>query len=202
MGYALSLLHSKYLSILILPPTTPLIECFTRMELKKATLEQIPALREICTSAYAFNFASHWNEGGLDWYLDREFSIERLSADLVKPEIEYFFVVKEKQTVGFVKFNTQTNLPGLPDREGCELQKIYLLPEMKGAGIGKVVLQILINRARSMDKRIFSLCVLDTNLPAIAFYKKSGFNFHSNFRLDIPYFQEARKGMHRMFMEL
>lgn len=172
------------------------------MELQKATLEDIQALQAICHAAYAENFHHHWNEGGLAWYLEKEFGLERLSADLNNPKIAYFFIRQEGKTLGFVKFNTQSNLPGHSEEEGCELEKIYILPAEKGTGLGKKVMQELIERVKSMPgKNVFFLCVIDTNLPAIAFYEKLGFRFHSKTRLDIPFFKEELKGLNRMFRE-
>ena len=45
------------------------------------------------------------------------------------------------------------------------------------------------------EKKIIWLVVIDTNINAIEFYKKIGFEIHSRTILDIPYFKEALKGM-------
>ena len=52
------------------------------MTLKKASTKDINNLKKICIEAYSLNFYDHWNAGGLKWYLDKEFSTERLSRDL------------------------------------------------------------------------------------------------------------------------
>lgn len=44
------------------------------MELRKAFLKDILELQKICIDAYAKNFYNHWEEGGLEWYLEKEFS--------------------------------------------------------------------------------------------------------------------------------
>ena len=46
------------------------------------------------------------------------------------------------------------------------------------------------------------LCVIDTNLPAMAFYQKLGFRYHSKTTLDASLFKEELKGMNRMYLDL
>ena len=65
------------------------------MVLKKASLCDIVELKKICTDAYAKNFYHHWNEDGLEWYLEREFGDVRLKADLSNRHLAYFFIMND-----------------------------------------------------------------------------------------------------------
>ncbi|MCB9278216.1 MAG: GNAT family N-acetyltransferase [Lewinellaceae bacterium] len=173
------------------------------MKLIKVGIANVPVLHEVAKTAYAGNFHTHWEAGGLEWYLDREFGIARLTADLEKPDIVWWLIYVEEAPVGFVKLNTRSGLDDLPAEACCELEKIYVLPDLKGGGIGKKVLAELIDRVgETAGKRILHLCVLDTNLPSIGFYKKAGFTFHSKCRLELPYFKDAFRGMDRMVLDL
>ncbi len=173
------------------------------MKLIRVGIAEVPVLHEVAITAYAGNFHTHWGAGGLEWYLDREYSITRLTADLEKPDIEWFLINLDDRPVGFVKLNTRSGLDEMPEGEGCELEKIYLLPEVKGGGIGKKVMAELIDRVGGMPgKRFLHLCVLDTNYPSIAFYKKTGFTFYSKCRLDLPCFKDEFRGMDRMILDL
>ena len=71
-------------------------------------------------------------------------------------------------------------------------------PKAQGKGIGKKALLEIMTIVKAMGKQTFFLCVIDTNLAAIAFYKKLGFQFHSQTRLEAPLFKEELKGMHRL----
>ena len=83
-----------------------------------------------------------------------------------------------------------------------ELEKIYVLPECIGMGIGKMALTDIIQKTKNIGKESIILCVIDTNENTIAFYDKLGFKFHSKTILDIPYFKEELKGMIRMIKYL
>ncbi|WP_299317575.1 N-acetyltransferase [uncultured Maribacter sp.] len=170
------------------------------MELKKAFLSDLIDLKKICIAAYSLNFYNHWNDGGLEWYVNKEFSTERLTSDLTDINMEYYFIQHNLKVVGFIKICTNSR-PNLQIENSVELEKIYVLPECKGIGIGKLALKDIIKRIEERGKTKMFLSVIDTNENAISFYKKLGFEFHSKTTLDIPYFKEELKGMHRMVKE-
>jgi len=70
-----------------------------------------------------------------------------------------------------------------------------LFPFAIQRGIGKQLMAVAWQEAKRMQKKIIGLVVIDTNINAIEFYKKIGFEIHSRTILDIPYFKEALKGM-------
>jgi len=171
------------------------------MKLKKALKSDVNDLKKICIDAYSKNFHNHWNEGGLEWYLEKEFSTERLKSDLADENTEYYFIEHKLKSVGFIKIGNNSNTH-LSIENGVELEKIYVLPECKGMGIGKLALKEIIKRIEKLGKSNLFLSVIDTNVNAISFYEKLGFKFHSKTTLDIPYFKEELKGMNRMIKEL
>lgn len=170
------------------------------MQLEKVLIENIKLLQEICTAAYTKNFAHHWNENGLDLYLENQFNLQRLKADLENPKLDYYFIKVEDQPIGFIKVNLEVPFAEYSAMEVTELEKMYVLPKMKGQGIGKKALSNIIEIMRAIGKKVFFLCVIDTNISAIKFYEKVGFQYHSKTRLEVPFFKEELKGMHRMYM--
>jgi len=103
--------------------------------------------------------------------------------------------------VGFAKVNLLCNSKTKNSRM-AELEKIYMLPEFKGKGIGKFALNAIIALVKKLNKNRLLLNVIDQNKEAIIFYEKLGFKFHSRTKLELPYFREELKGMQRMVLEL
>ena len=171
------------------------------MKLKIAQISDIIELQKICTDAYAQNFSDHWYEGGLALYLQKEFNSKRLKSDLADQNTGYYFIEYQQSVVGFIKIRYNPH-PDIPIENSAELEKIYVLPGYKGKGIGKLALYEIIKKVEGCGKSNLFLCVIDSNESAIAFYKKLGFEFHSKTTLDVPYFKEELKGMHRMVKEL
>ena len=61
------------------------------------------------------------------------------------------------------------------DNETCELRKMYALPAARGRGLGKLLMELALDKARELG---FRRMVLETASPlkeAIALYKKYGF---------------------------
>ena len=174
---------------------------FQAIKLKKVTKESISELQQICFNAYAQNFADPWNENGLDLYLEKEFGKEWLEMELKSNSIFYYCVLLNQMIVGFLKINYKPTFR-ISNHNTCELKKIYILPENKGLGIGKAALKGVIEKIRKRGNKMLFLCVIDTNIQAIAFYKKFGFKFHSKTRLNDSYFKEELKGMNRMHLDL
>lgn len=171
------------------------------MILKKVTLKNIVQLKELCRQAYTLNFHDHWNAGGLEWYLEKEFGNERLKVDLKDKNITYFFILYNQIPVGFIKLKINAVLDNSL-KNISELEKIYILPKYKGMGIGKLALKTLIDKTKKNGKDYLILDVLDSNHSSIAFYKTFNFQFYGTTTLDVPYFKEELKGMHIMVKNL
>jgi len=171
------------------------------MILEKVTSDKIEALQAICIAAYTQNFGHHWNGNGLELYLENQFNTKRITADLANPTLAYYFIKVNDNPIGFIKLNLSVSFDNYQAHEVAELEKMYVLPEMKGQGIGKKALSAIIQAMKDIGKKVFFLCVIDTNIAAMKFYEKLGFQFHSTTRLEVPFFKEELKGMHRMFME-
>lgn len=59
-------------------------------------------------------------------------------------------------------------------RPGLYLEDLFVLPAYRGQGLGKGLLQAVIDRARSQQCGRVEWSVLDWNAPAIAFYEHMG----------------------------
>ncbi len=162
----------------------------------------LDTLHFICREAYSQNFHHHWNEGGLEDYMDKVFGIDTLAAELSDPQIHYYTAFHHDQPVAFIKLNLHSNLPDAPPEKGMELDKLYILPDRQGLRIGGKLVELAFQVAKALDKEVCWLAVLDTNTPAIAFYEKWGFRFHSTTRIGYPAFREELKGMWRMQAEI
>ena len=61
------------------------------------------------------------------------------------------------------------------DPTALEVEKIYLLKAFLSQGLGKQMINFSIERATQQGKKHLWLGVWENNFPALAFYKKMGF---------------------------
>jgi putative acetyltransferase len=87
------------------------------------------------------------------------------------------------------------------DRRVCELRKMYLVPGVRGRGLGKRLLERVLDRARQLG---FVRVELETATPlveAIGLYRRYGFRPFEKAdvtcRCDQAYFLELRPGAHK-----
>lgn len=170
--------------------------------LRKAKVEDIQILFRVGRQSYSENFAKHWNEGGLEWYLDREYGLERFKSDLNNPDVNYFIAFFQDEAVGFMKVKLNSNLLNHAAVTEMEIEKLYFRKEYQGRGLGKKLMACAFELGREQKIQIIWLGVIDTNERAIKFYQKLGFTFHDKVILDIPYFKGELKGMWRMIFRL
>ena len=169
------------------------------VELRLMQSEDLSILYPISRDAYRLNFGHHWEEGGLEEYLEKVYGWDVLAAELSQPAVHYYVAfIPPERPVAFMKLNLRSNLPGLDPDKGMELDKLYILPDHKGLGIGRRFIELAFRVAAELGKENFWLAVIDTNVEAMAFYEKAGFRRHSTMRVEYPKFREELKGMWRM----
>jgi ribosomal protein S18 acetylase RimI-like enzyme len=160
-----------------------------------ATRDDLAELQSLCVSVYSEVFGSHWNDGGLEWYNERVYGAEQLTKDLTSPNIVYSILYLDETPVAFMKLKLSSSLGGANRKDTLELQKLYVAPAAKARGLGKQLMELALSKARELGKKTVRLEVLDTNYPAISFYRMFGFETISKTRLDIPYFKDELRGM-------
>jgi GNAT superfamily N-acetyltransferase len=114
-------------------------------------------------------------------------AVQATEADLERdgfgPNPYYFCLIAESdgQPAGFaLYFHTYSTWVG---RKGIHLEDLFVLPEFRGRGIGKALIQAVAAVAVREDCGRLQWDVLDWNTPAIDFYRSLGGAFLDEWRL-------------------
>lgn len=101
-------------------------------------------------------------------------SVEALTDHLFgdRPVVEALLADIAEQSVGFALFFT--NYSTFLTKPGLYLEDLFVLPEYRGRGIGKALIQQLAQLAVERDCGRLEWSVLDWNAPAIGFYERMG----------------------------
>jgi len=148
--------------------------------IKKCSLEQVETLRNLAIETYYETFSDTNSEALLQKYFQESLNIEKLSAQLQEPHSEFYFIYskadKQQMTpAGFLKLNIDDAQTDVMDSTALEVEKIYILKAFLSQGLGKQMMNFSIERAIQQDKKYLWLGVWESNFPALAFYKKMGF---------------------------
>ncbi len=141
--------------------------------LRSPTPDDVPAIFALIQALAEYENLSHAVTG----------TIEALKLDLFsdRPKIEAVVAEVDTQIVGFALFfqNYSTFLT----KSGIYLEDIFVLPEYRGAGIGKALLKYLANLAIDRGCGRLEWSVLDWNQPAISFYEAIGAKILPDWRI-------------------
>ena len=89
-----------------------------------------------------------------------------------RPMAEVLLLEIDNQEVGFALFFH--NFSTFEGRPGLYLEDLFVLPEYRGNGLGKLALKKLASIARERNCARFEWICLDWNTPSIEFYEKQG----------------------------
>jgi GNAT superfamily N-acetyltransferase len=98
-------------------------------------------------------------------------TLEQFSAGLGR-DFRAWVAEQEGRIVGYaLVFSTYSTFRSRP---GLWLEDLYVIPECRGAGLGKQLLLTVIAEAKAMDTARLEWSVLDWNQPSIEFYERLG----------------------------
>jgi GNAT superfamily N-acetyltransferase len=119
------------------------------------------------------------------WFIKSLAEYEKLSHEVVATEAglrRYLFGENPAAEVVIGEFRTRPvafalffhNFSTFLGKPGIYLEDLYVVPEMRGRGYGKAMLQFLAWLAVERDCGRLEWAVLDWNEPAISFYRSLG----------------------------
>jgi GNAT superfamily N-acetyltransferase len=159
----------------------------------RLTSADAEALSNIAKRSYSQHYLDYWYDRG-EWYIEHSFAVKQLAKELDDPNTRYFMVLVSAKPVGFLKINVDKPLLGQSNNNGLELERIYLLKEASGQGVGRAAVEYVEDIARQLGKQTLWLKSMDTS-QAVGFYKRMGFQEYSKLRLNFPQMKEELRGM-------
>lgn len=136
---------------------------------------EIDLLQKIAVDTFAETFASANTKENMVLYLEQAFNLERLTHAHQHAQTHYYFAAQREEVIGYLKLNTgDAQTEDLFDHS-MEIERIYILPESFGKGVGQLLMDHAINFARSGHIRTIWLGVWEQNPRAVRFYEKNGF---------------------------
>lgn len=171
------------------------------IKIKSLTKEKIDEYIEVGKKSYLQHYQHFWANGDPSPYINESFTNEVLEEELQDINSEPFIIYSDNVPAGILKIIPNKSIGGFPEEESLLLQKIYLLEESSGKGIGSKVLAFVENFAKEQNKKIVWL---DTMVKgkAIPFYLKNGYQIHSTKQLDYENIKDGKREMYIMTKKL
>lgn len=146
-----------------------------KLHITLCTPDDLASLTQMARKTFVDAFAVHNKPADFKEYMRTAFAEQTFEKQLLNPNCQFFFVKTGKNVVGYFKLNENDAQTELKGTESLELERIYVIQEYQGHGIGKWILQRAIALAKQKGKALLWLGVWEHNTEAIRFYQRHGF---------------------------
>jgi diamine N-acetyltransferase len=143
------------------------------MIIRAATAADLPAIDQVFRTSFCDTFAHLYSNEDLASFLG-QFTQAAWQAEFDDPA--YAFQVGEQngELLGYAKLGP-LKLPHVEPEGTLELKQLYLLREAHGTGLGRMLMDWVMDEARRRGARRLALSVWEDNHRAQAFYRRYGF---------------------------
>ena len=140
--------------------------------------QQVDIVQELAYKIWPQTYAEVLSKDQIDYMLEMMYSIKSLQ-DQIKNGHRMFIFKTGEQPIGFL------TLEHNKDGEGkTKVQKIYLLPEFQGSGLGRMMMDFAAEKALEFGDKSLTLNVNRYN-KALGFYEHYGYKITSQGDFDI-----------------
>ena len=121
--------------------------------IKKVQLDDINQLQKIGRQTFYATFSDKNTEENMSAYLRDGFSLEKISAELLNDESDFYFAIYQNDVVGYLKINWGKTQTVPQNKSAVEIERIYVLPEFQGKDVGKQLYNKALEIAQQFGKK-------------------------------------------------
>ena len=144
--------------------------------IKQITVRDIELLQKLSVTTFTDTFAAYNTEEDMRMYIEKYFSPENLQDELNNGDSFFFVAFYKDEPAGYLKLRIpQEHHQVLKNNSSIELERIYVLKQLQGTGLGYHLMQFALDYSKQKGFDTLWLGVWERNEKAINFYKKCGF---------------------------
>jgi len=146
--------------------------------LRKGTEQDIPVIRQIAEITWEPTYVPIIGREQVDYMLEMIYSKVALLQQFQSGH-EFLIAEMGSKNIAFVSYSI------IPEQsEAYKLHKLYVLPSVHGKGVGKFLINEVVNKVRHAGGKTLALNVNRDN-KAKEFYERAGFKIKETVDLDI-----------------
>ena len=140
---------------------------------------------QVGTTSYCQHYLHLWKNRDPNFYIHRAFRPEVVQKEWEDPKVLQYLISLDNLPVGILKVLLNHAIKGEKEINCLFLERIYLLAEYTGKGIGKAALEFTESLARKKGQDYLCLETMQKG-PALDFYQKNGYEIFGRKILDFP----------------
>src|SRR5947209_7057046 len=146
-----------------------------RGAVRYATKDDAVLVADLSRQTFYDTFAADNTKEDMDQFLNEQFTRGKLILEVGSPENIFLLAYLNNEVAGYVKLRDGKKPDVIKELAAIEIARLYVVKELIGKGIGKLLMQTCSDIARQKQKEVLWLGVWERNERAIAFYKKCRF---------------------------
>ncbi len=158
------------------------------------TLKTIDTYISVGTTSYKEHYLHLWVNEDASSFLNENLTTSVVKKALADPNQKLFIVRVNETAVGILKITVDSSKYDFLSKNNVLLNKIYLLKNHSGKGIGKIALDFVAEWAMKNHKNQIWLYTMKKG-NALNFYIKNGFKIIQEAQLELPNVKESEKEM-------
>ena len=147
----------------------------TNIKIRKVEKSESKILLAIAKETFIEAFADQNTKEDMQAYLKENFSVFQIEDELKDKNSQFYFADYRGQILGYLKVNQKEAQTESVDFDGLEIERIYVLKDYYGSGVGKLLFDKSVSIAIKNELSWLWLGVWNQNPRAIKFYEKQGF---------------------------
>ena len=148
------------------------------VEIRQATVADLEVVRHLAEQIWPVCYGTMLPPGQVRYMLDWMYAPHRLRSEWGRG-VRYRLALHEDQPVGYLAWERE---PGV---DAAFLNKLYLVPELHGRGLGREMIVSVCQEAAAEGARFLELRVNRQNVKAIRAYERAGFTTVQSLVTDI-----------------
>lgn len=143
--------------------------------IRRCDLNDLGELQKISIETFRDTFATKNDPTDLETYLREAYALDKLESELMDSDSRFFFIYQGYQLAGYLKLNTNKAQTEISEKNGVEIERIYIRKAFKRRGLGRQLLDFDFNLAVKEKREHIWLGVWEENQNALQFYQSFGF---------------------------
>ncbi len=145
------------------------------IRLRKAKIEEVPAVRELAIEVYTDTFAVHNTPENLAAFFKEWYDLQQMQKEYHEPDSALYVALDDLKIIGFLRLRKNSEVDHSLGTNHLELHRLYIHRSYHGSEVSKMLMGEALAYAAGRNYEWIWLGVWEKNLRAQKFYAKWGF---------------------------
>nr|WP_297786062.1 GNAT family N-acetyltransferase [uncultured Allomuricauda sp.] len=165
-----------------------------KVGLEPTNVTNLDTYLAVGVKSYCEHYLHLWENNDPTPYISHGLTKEVVELELSDTNALNYIVNLNEEPIGILKLVINCGIDDISDSDALKAEKIYLLKEHAGKGIGKQLLQFIEETARKLNKKVIWLDAMQKGNP-VHFYQKNGYVIKRESEVILPHVKPSEKAM-------